>query len=113
MQHDLIRVRHMLAAAKEAIEFTAGKSREDLEKDRMLSLAIIKSIEIIGEAASKVTETFKTENISIPWNDIINMRNRLIHAYFDVNLDIVLQTIKTDLPELIKALEEIIPPEET
>ncbi len=113
MQHDLIRVRHMLAAAKEAIEFTAGKSREDLEKDRMLSLAIIKSIEIIGEAASKVTETFKTENISIPWNDIINMRNRLIHAYFDVNFDIVWQTVKTDLPDLIKALEEIIPPEKT
>jgi uncharacterized protein with HEPN domain len=76
-------------------------------------LAIIKSIEIIGEAASKVTETFKTENSNIPWNDIINMRNRLIHAYFDVNLDIVWQTVKTDLPDLIKALEEIIPPEET
>ena len=76
-------------------------------------LAIIKSIEIIGEAASKVTEPFKTENSIIPWNDIINMRNRLIHAYFDVNLDIVWQTVKTDLPDLIKALEEIIPPEET
>jgi uncharacterized protein with HEPN domain len=113
MQHDLIRVRHMLAAAKEAMEFAAGKVRKDLEKDRLHMLAIIKSIEIIGEAASKVTETFKTENINIPWNDIINMRNRLIHAYFDVNLDIVWQTIKTDLPDLIKALEEIIPPEET
>jgi uncharacterized protein with HEPN domain len=66
-------------------------------------LAIIKSIEIIGEAASKVTDTFKTKNSNIPWNDIINMRNRLIHAYFDVNLDIVWQTVKTDLPDLIKA----------
>ncbi len=113
MQHDLIRLRHMLAAAKEAIEFAVDKTRKDLEKDRILTLAIIKSIEIIGEAASKVTETFKTENISIPWNDIINMRHRLIHAYFDVNLDILWQTVKTDLPDLIKALEEIIPPEET
>jgi len=103
----------MLAAAKEAMEFVAGKTRMDLEKDRLHLLAIIKSIEIIGEAASKVTETFKTENSNIPWNDIINMRNRLIHAYFDVNLDIVWQTVKTDLPDLIKALEEIIPPEET
>jgi uncharacterized protein with HEPN domain len=82
MQHDLIRVRHMLTAAKEAMEFAAGKTRMDLEKDRLHMLAIIKSIEIIGEAASKVTETFKTEN-------------------------------KTDLPDLIKALEEIIPPKET
>ena len=113
MQHDLIRLRHMLAAAKEALEFAAGKTRMDLEKDRLHMLAIIKSIEIIGEAASKVTETFKTEKSNIPWNDIINMRNRLIHAYFDVNLDIVWQTVKTDLPDLIKALEEIIPPEET
>jgi len=113
MQHDLIRLRHMLAAAKEAMEFAAGKTRMDLEKDRLHMLAIIKSIEMIGEAASKVTETFKTEKSNIPWNDIINMRNRLIHAYFDVNLDIVWQTVKTDLPDLIKALEEIIPPEET
>ena len=113
MQHDLIRLRHMLAAAKEALEFAAGKTRMDLEKDRLHMLAIIKSIEMIGEAASKVTETFKTEKSNIPWNDIINMRNRLIHAYFDVNLDIVWQTVKTDLPDLIKDLEEIIPPEET
>lgn len=112
MQHDLIRLRHMLAASREAMEFAADKTRMDLEKDRLHMLAIIKSIEIIGEAASKVTETFKTENSNIPWNDIINMRNRLIHAYFDVNLDIVWQTVKTDLPDLIKALEEIIPPEE-
>ncbi len=113
MQHDLIRVRHMLAAAKEAMEFAAGKTRMDLEKDRLHMLAIIKSIEIIGEAASKVTEEFKSENNNIPWDDIINMRHRLIHTYFDVNLDIVWQTVKTDLPDLIKALEEIIPPEET
>ena len=113
MQHDLIRVRHMLAAAKEALEFAAGKTRMNLEKDRLHMRAIIKSIEIIGEAASKVTETFRDENNDIPWNDIINMRNRLIHAYFDVNLDIVWQTVKTDLPDLIKDLEEIIPPEET
>jgi uncharacterized protein with HEPN domain len=58
MQHDLIRVRHMLASAKEAMEFAAGKTRMDLEKDRLHMLAIIKSIEIIGEAASKVTCLF-------------------------------------------------------
>ena len=62
MQHDLIRLRHMLAAAKEAMDFATGVSRMDLEKDRLHMLAVINSIEIIGEAASKVTETFKTEN---------------------------------------------------
>ena len=68
MQHDLIRIRHMLTAAKEAIEFAGDKTRKSLEKDRLHLLAIIKSIEIIGEAASKVSETFKTENSNIPLN---------------------------------------------
>jgi uncharacterized protein with HEPN domain len=103
----------MLAASKEAMEFAAGKTRQNLQKDRIRVLAIIKSIEIIGEAASKVTEEFKSENKYIPWNDIISMRNRLIHAYFDVDLDIVWQTVKSDLPDLIKALEKILPPEKT
>jgi uncharacterized protein with HEPN domain len=111
--HDDIRLRHMLDSAEEAIEFAAGKSRKDFDDNRKLLLAIIKSIEIIGEAASQISEARKAENDNIPWKDIIGMRNRLSHGYFDVNLDIVWQTVKTDLPDLIKALKEIIPPEET
>ena len=112
MRHDLIRLRHMLDAAQEAITFATGKTRKDLDIDRILALAIIKSIEIIGEAASKVTDEFRSDNRVIPWEDIINMRHRLTHAYFDINLDIVWQTVRADLPELIKELEGIIPPEE-
>ena len=111
--HDDIRLRHMLDSAEEAIEFAAGKSRKDFDDNRKLLLAIIKSIEIIGEAASQISEARKAENDNIPWKDIIGMRNRLSHGYFDVNLDIVWQTVKTDIPDLIKALKEIIPPEET
>jgi uncharacterized protein with HEPN domain len=103
----------MLDSAEEAVEFAAGKSRKDFDDNRKLLLAIIKSIEIIGEAASKISEARKAENDNIPWKDIIGMRNRLSHGYFDVNLDIVWQTVKTDLPDLIKALKEIIPPEKT
>ncbi len=112
-QPDLNRLRHMLDAAKEAIKFTVNKSRKDLDRDRMLTLAIIKSIEIIGEAASKVSESCRSDYPVIPWIDIINMRHRMIHAYFDVNLDIVWETTQTDLPSLVEALEGIIPPEET
>jgi len=101
----------MFEAAKEAVEFAAGKSRKNLDDDRMLTLAITKSIEIIGEAASKVTESCKAENDKIPWNDVTSMRNRLIHGYFDINLDIVWETIQTDLPELIESLENILPKE--
>jgi uncharacterized protein with HEPN domain len=102
----------MLDSAKEAVKFAAGNSRKDLDEDRKLLLAILKSIEIVGEAASKVTEACKAKNDNIPWKDIIGMRNRLSHGYFDVNLDIVWQTVKTDLPDLIKALDEILSPEE-
>ena len=112
MQHYLIRLRHMLDAEQDAINFATGKTREDLDTDRILALAIIKSIEIIGEAASKVTDKFRSKNKGIPWDDIINMHHRLTHAYFDINIDIVWQTVRADLPELIKELERIIPPEE-
>ena len=110
--HDDIRLKHMLDSAEEAVEFAVGKSRNDLDDDRKLLLAIIKSIEIIGEAASKISEARKAEDDSIPWKDIVGMRNRLSHGYFDVNLDVVWQTVKTDLPNLIKALKKIISPEE-
>jgi uncharacterized protein with HEPN domain len=111
-QHDKIRLQHMLDAAMEAVEFAAGKSRKDLDSDRKLTLAIIKSIEIIGEAASKVTETRRAENDNIPWKDVVSMRNRLTHGYFDVNLDVVWETIQTDIPDLIKTLDKIIQQEE-
>ena len=111
LTHYETRLRHMFDSAREAVEFATGKSRKNLDDDRQLSLAIIKSIEIIGEAASKVSEARKAEDDSIPWKDIVGMRNRLSHGYFDVNLDVVWQTVKTDLPNLIKALKKIIPPE--
>ena len=95
----------MLDAASEAQEFVAGKTRSDLDADRKLTLSLVKSIEIIGEAATKVTEEARSECPSIPWQDITAMRNRLIHAYFDINLDVVWDTIFEELPPLIKALE--------
>jgi uncharacterized protein with HEPN domain len=91
--HDGVRLRHILNSAEEAVEFAASKERKDLDDDRKLLLAIVKSIEIIGEAASKVSEVRKAQNDNIPWSDIIGMRNKLNHGYFDVNLDIVWQTV--------------------
>ncbi len=108
---DDIRLRHMLDSAREASDFATGRSRTDLDDDRMLALAIIKSIEIIGEAASKISEACRLENGNIPWRDIIGMRNRLSHGYFDINLDIVWETVQTDIPHIIKLLNQIIPPE--
>jgi uncharacterized protein with HEPN domain len=99
----------MLDAAREALLFSSGKSRADLNSDRMLVLSLVKDIEIVGEAAGKVSQETKNMSEKIPWQDIIDMRNHLIHAYFDVDLDIVWDTILKDLPPLVEALEEIIP----
>lgn len=97
----------MLDAAEEAVGFVAGKQREDLDSDRMLTLALVRCIEIIGEAGARVSAEGRAEAPDIPWDEIVAMRNRLIHAYFDVNLDIVWQTIEDDLPPLIATLKDI------
>lgn len=105
---DLVRVRHMLDAAKEAIQFFAGKSETDLALDRMLTLSLIKEIEIIGEAANKISEAFKEKNPKVPWDVLIGIRHRMIHAYFDVDLQILWNTVTRDLPPLCETLEKIL-----
>lgn len=105
---DLIRIRHMLDAANEALSFTKNKKRADLEENRMLVLAIIKELEIIGEAASKLTLEYKASQPHIPWQDIVGMRNRLTHGYFDIDLDRVWDTVLVDLEPLRDELEMII-----
>lgn len=108
---DLIRLRHMFDSALEAVSFVANKSRKDLEGDRMLTLSLVKSIEIIGEAASRVTAGTQGKLDTIEWANIISMRNRLIHAYYDIDLDIVWSTVTEDLPPLIEHLRKIMPTE--
>jgi uncharacterized protein with HEPN domain len=105
---DAIRIRHMLDAARDARAFSAGKSRADPDRDRQLALVLIKCIEIVGEAASRVREETRAECPAIPWQDIVAMRNRLIHAYYDVDLNFVWDTISIDLPPLIEDLERIL-----
>jgi uncharacterized protein with HEPN domain len=108
LKADLIRVRHMLDAARDAIAFSRNKTRHDLDKDRMLVLSLVKSIEIIGEAASKVSKDSRDQFAEIPWAVIVAMRNRLTHAYYDIDLDRVWDTITDDLPPLILLLEDLI-----
>jgi uncharacterized protein with HEPN domain len=103
---DLIHLQHMIDAAKKPL-FAKNKTGR-FYADRMLALSIVKSIEIIGEAASTVSKEFQKKHREIPWASIIAMRNRLIHVYFDIDLDRVWDTITDDLPPLITALEKII-----
>ena len=108
-KHDLVRIRHILDAAREALSFASGKTRLDLNTNRMMVLSLVKEIEIIGEAAGQVTEETKNTYKTIPWLDMIDMRNHLIHVYFEVDLDILWDTVVSDLPPLIEALDEIVP----
>lgn len=108
---DAIRLRHMLDAALEALQFVRGRKREDLDRDRQLVLSLVKEIEIIGEAAYQLSAETRANLPSIPWEDIIGMRHRLVHAYFDINLDILWQTVWEDLPTLVSLLRSNIPPE--
>ena len=111
LKGDEIRLRHMLEAAREAVSFAHGRVRGDLDTDRQLVLSLVKDIEIVGEAAAQVTESARAQASGIPWQVIVAMRNRLVHAYFSINLDIVWQTVQQDLPVLIAELEHVVPPE--
>ncbi len=101
---DLIRLKHILEATMEALDFVKGKSRTDFDKNRMLVLSLIKEIEIMGEAASKISNGVKEKYPHIPWGDITGMRNYLIHAYFDM----VWKTVTEDLPLLAAEIEKVL-----
>jgi uncharacterized protein with HEPN domain len=105
-ENDITRLRHILKAANNVNIFILGYEREDLDNNEMLSSALIRQIEIIGEAASKLSKETR-KKIPLPWEGIIGMRNKLIHAYFDINFDILWNTIQERIPELIEELQKI------
>lgn len=106
---DMVRLRHMLDAAQKAVNFVQNRNRVDLDTDEILSLALIRLLEILGEAARGLSKEFRQRNPHIVWQQIIGMRDRLIHGYFDVDMDIVWAILNTDLPPLISDLEKILP----
>jgi uncharacterized protein with HEPN domain len=103
-----VRLKHMLDASRAAIEHLTGKKREDLDTNRTILSAIVRELEIVGEAANSIPATFKKKHPEIPWKQMVAMRNRLIHAYFDVDHDIVWVTAKDYLPPLIQQLERLL-----
>ena len=112
-KNDLIRVYHMRDASREVLEFSAGKSRLDLDIDRMLNLSLVHLLEIIGEAVVGMSPEFRKRYPQVPWTAIVGMRNRLIHGYYDIDLDIVWKTVKRDIPPMVTELEKIIANEES
>lgn len=105
---DNTRLGHILDAAREAVDFVNDQSRQDLDVDRKLNLSLVRLLEIIGEAARGISSEVRQTHPELPWQQMIGMRDRLTHGYFDVNLDVVWQTVAVDLPPLITQLERII-----
>lgn len=105
---DLVRLRHMVEAAEDALAFIRGRDRRDLDQGRMLALALARAVEIVGEAASHVSTRARGAVPGIPWNAIVGMRNRLVHAYLDVDHDILWTTVTERLPELIRHLLPVV-----
>lgn len=105
---DSLRLQDMLTAAHDACGFVAGRSEDDLFRDKQLRLALLKCIEIIGEAASRVGDETRAQYPELPWQDMIGMRNRLVHTYFDIDLALLWATVAIDLPPFIRELERII-----
>jgi len=108
LKDDSVRIRHILDAAREAVAFAKGRSRVDLNTDRKLNLSLVRLFEIIGEAARGISQESRQAHPDLPWKSMIGIRDRLIHGYFDVNLDVVWETVTEDLPGLIAKLENII-----
>lgn len=108
LQADRIRLQHMLEAARTAMMMVRNRKPEELKSNIELTLALMKAIEIIGEAASKVSAAFQEAQADVPWAEIVGMRNRLVHVYFDINLELLWKTVSEDLPPLAARLEAIL-----
>lgn len=88
-------------------EYTSGMSRETFMQNRVIQDAVIRRIEIIGEAARQMPESLKRAHPDIPWADIVGMRNRLIHGYFGVQLDRVWLVVQQDIPVLETQIQRL------
>ena len=103
-----VALRQILLHSLEAIDICQGKTRKDLDTDRLLNLALTRLIEIIGEAANRVPESVQMKYPELPWMQMVGARNRLIHGYDSVDFDILWAIVSFDLPVLVKRLKAIL-----
>ena len=107
MKEDSVYLKHISESIKRIEEYTKGITKEEFVSKNIIQAAVIKEIEIIGEASRMLSNSFKEVNNEIPWKNIIGMRDKLIHGYFGVDLDSVWKTIKEDIPALRKNINKI------
>lgn len=105
---DIVRLQHMLDAAQKALQFTQGHFRQDLDDDELLALAVVRLVEILGEAAKNVSPETRAQAPNIPWRQIAGTRDRLSHAYFDIDLDIIWDIVTNDLPAIVPEMQNLL-----
>lgn len=107
-REDAIRLRHMLDAAQKAMGYAGGRTRSDLDEHELFALALVRLLEVLGEAAKQVSQEFRDTHSAIAWKQIAGTRDGLIHGYFDVDFDIVWAIVTVDLPPVAEALQQMI-----
>ena len=105
-------LRDMLENANRAIQFIEGMDFETFSEDDKTVYAVIRAVEIIGEATRNIPEEIRAKYPEIPWREVSDMRNKLVHRYFGINLEVIWQTLNEDLPMLAATIQEVIRREE-
>ncbi|MBI2431245.1 MAG: DUF86 domain-containing protein [Candidatus Hydrogenedentes bacterium] len=108
LENDLNRLRHIRDAAREVLQFAGQFSEAEIAINRPLQALMAHNLQIIGEASARLTRGFRSEHPEIPWKKIIGMRNRIVHDYFDLDMDIIYSTVKQFLPELLFKVEDLL-----
>ena len=106
--NDTVSLQQMLVHAREAVAMVKDCTREQLDNERVLSLALVQLVQIIGESANRVSDPRRQQHAEIPWSQIVALRNRLIHGYDTINFDILWKILIEDLPLLVASLEKIL-----
>lgn len=106
---DWVYVAHMLDMSKQAIDIVSSKNRSEYDADIVLRLALTHLVQVIGEAAQRVSIEFQNDHPEIPWREITGMRNRIVHDYLNVDEDVVWQVIQGDLPVLVNIIQSVLP----
>jgi uncharacterized protein with HEPN domain len=107
IKNDAIYIEHVLECIKKIKEFTRGMTKDDFFNNIAIQDAVIRNIEVIGEATKKLSKNMTQKHTDIPWSDMAGMRDKLIHGYFDVDIEVVWNTIIIDLPDLQKLISKL------
>ena len=107
-RRDSVFIAQMVEAAEAALEFTDGQTAESFVDDRLVGYAVVRAVQLVGQAAHRVSAELQAAHPEIPWREMIGMRNVVVHDYADVDLSLVWKTVREDLPGLIERLNTIL-----